>query len=162
MEGPGPGNGIPFPLHLALGSTNLLAIDIVASRIIGYDPLQIETNLEGLNRRKWLSSIDDVIVQGVDIEQVVRTDFKRIPRVSTWKMSFNVVLKRITGFRRTEREPVFFKKRCTGCKACLNICPVQVLRIDPEKPHKVLIDRRNCIRCFCCHEVCPNNAIEIK
>ena len=162
MEGPGPGNGIPFPLHIALGSTNLLAIDIVASRIIGYDPLQIETNLEGLNRRKWLSSIDDVIVQGVDIEQVVRTDFKRIPRVSTWKMSFNVVLQRIPGFRRTEREPVFFKKRCTGCKACLNICPVQVLRIDPGKPHKVLIDRKDCIRCFCCHEVCPNNAIEIK
>jgi len=162
MEGPGPGNGTPFPLHLVLGSTNLLAIDIIASSIIGYNPLHIDTNVEGLKRQKWLASIDEIVVQGNPVEQTVRSDFKTIRKVSTWKMSFNVVLKRIPGFRNMERQPVFFKKRCTGCKACIHICPVQVLQISPKNPKKIIIERKNCIRCFCCHEVCPNNAIEIK
>jgi len=162
MEGPGPGNGTPFPLHLVLGSTNLLAIDIIASKIIGYDPLHIDTNVEGLKRQKWLASIDEIVVKGNPVEQTIRNDFKIIRKVSTWKMSFNVILKRIPGFRKMERQPVFFKKRCIGCKACVHICPVQVLQISPKNPKKVIIERKNCIRCFCCHEVCPNNAIEIK
>jgi len=162
MEGPGPGNGHPFPLHLLLGSTNPLAIDIIATKIIGYNPLHIETNMEGLKRKKWLASIEDIVVEGSDIEQHIRKDFKIIRKVSLGKMSFGIVLRRIPLLRRLERKPVFFKQRCTGCKACVNICPVQALHIVPKNPKKVILESKKCIRCFCCHEVCPSNAIEIK
>ena len=162
MEGPGPGNGHPFPLHLVLGSTNLLALDIVASNIIGYDPLIIETNIEGLKRKKWLSSIEEIEVQGDTIEQHIRNDFLIIRNASFWKVSSGIVLNRIPGLRSMERTPVFLKKKCTGCKACVNICPVQALHIDPKNPEKVVFASKKCIHCFCCHEVCPGNAIEIK
>ena len=162
MEGPGPGNGHPYPLHLILGSTNLLAIDLIATTIIGYNPLQIETNSEGLRRQKWLTSMEEIEVRGAPVEPLIRSDFKLIRQVSVWKMSFNVVLKRIPGFRGTERRPYFFKKRCAGCQACVKICSVQALQISPKDPKKVVIDRKKCIRCFCCHEVCQYNAIEIK
>ena len=163
MEGAGPGNGERYPLHLVLGSANPLALDIIASKIIGYDPLVIETNSEGLRRKKWLASIDEIVVKGCDVEQQIRSDFKIIQRASPWKMSFNIVLKRIPFLRnRLERKPVFFRKRCTGCKACINICPVQAIRISRTNPKKVILDSKKCISCFCCHEICPNNAIEIK
>lgn len=162
MEGAGPGNGQPFPLHLLLGSTNLLALDIVATKIIGYNPLEIETNVEGLKRKKWLSSIQDIVLEGVNIEDVIRNDFKIIQQISTWKMSVNTILRSIPLFRsKLKRMPVFIKNRCTGCKACINICPVQALHIHLQNPQKVILDSKKCISCFCCHEVCPSNAIEI-
>ena len=162
MEGPGPGNGYPYPLQLILGSTNPLAIDIVATKIIGYHPLEIETNYEGVKRKKWLTSIEDVEVQGTNIEEHIRTDYQLIRKVSVWKMSFDVVMRRIPLLRRLERRPVFEKKRCVGCRACVDICPVGALHIHPKDRKKVIIANRKCIHCFCCHEVCTNNAIEIR
>jgi uncharacterized protein (DUF362 family)/Pyruvate/2-oxoacid:ferredoxin oxidoreductase delta subunit len=162
MEGPGPGNGIPFPLNLVLGSTNLLAIDIVATKIISYNPLEIETNIEGLKRKKWLQSIEEIVVQGDEIERLIRNDFKLIQGVSLWKMSSGIVLRRIPLLRNLERHPVFYKENCISCKACVNICSVKALHICPKNPKKVIISHKKCIRCFCCHEICPNNAIEIK
>jgi len=162
MEGPGPGNGYPFPLHLILGSTNPLALDIIATKIIGYLPLDIETNIEGLKRGKWLASTEEIVVQGNDIEQYIRSDFKLIPKVSLLKMGLGIVLRRIPFLRNLERRPVFFKNRCIGCKACVNICSVKALHVSPNDTKKIVISNKKCIRCFCCHEVCPANAIEIK
>lgn len=163
MEGAGPGNGAPFPLHLILGSTNPLTLDIIASKIIGYNPLDIETNVEGLQRKKWLTSIDEIIVEGISLDTSIRNDFKTIQKISPLKMSFNIVLNRIPLLRnRMDRKPVFIKKRCTGCKACVNICPVQALHICSKNQKKVILNNKLCIRCFCCHEVCPYNAIDIR
>ena len=163
MEGPGPGNGNPFPLHLLLGSANPLAIDVTASKIIGYNPLDIETNVEGLKRKKWLASLDEIVVQGYNIEENIRRDFKIIQKASAWKMSLSLVLRYIPFLgSRLGRNPVFFKNRCIGCKACINICPVIALHVSPRNPKKIIWASKKCIRCFCCHEICPNNAIEIK
>jgi len=162
MEGPGPGSGNPYPLHLILGSTNLLAIDIIATKIIGYDPLSIDTNSEALRRGKWLASVDEIVVKGDPIEQFIRNDFKLIQRISIWKMSRNIISKRIPGLRGTVRRPVFNKKKCTGCQSCVKICSVQALQIFPDNPKKVIFDSKKCIHCFCCHEVCQYNAIEIR
>ena len=162
MEGPGPGNGFPYPLHLILGSTNLLAIDVIAAKIIGYDPLQIETNSEGVRRKKWLASIDDIEVKGAPVEQFIRNDYKLIQQASVWKMGLNIVVKYIPFLHGVERRPVFNKKRCTGCQACIKICAVQALHISEKNPKKVIFDSKKCIHCFCCHEVCQFNAIEIR
>jgi len=162
MEGPGPGNGSPYPLHLILGSTNLLALDIIATKIIGYDPLHIDTNSEGLRRGKWLASMDEIETKGDPVEQFFRDDFKLIQRISIWKMSRNVISKRIPGLRVAERRPVFNKKLCAGCQACVKICSVQALHIRPDNPKKVIFDSKKCIHCFCCHEVCQYKAIRVK
>ena len=163
MEGSGPGNGERYPLHLVLGSSNPLALDIIATKIIGYTPLEIETSSEGLMRKKWLSSIDEIVLQGSDMEQIIRTDFKLIPKISLWKMLLNIVLKRIPFLRnKLKRKPVFCKNRCTGCQVCIRICSVQAIRISPKNPQRVILDSKKCISCFCCHEICQSNAIEIK
>jgi len=162
MEGPGPGNGHPFPLQLMLGSTNLLALDVIASKIIGYNPLNIETNTEGLKRKKWLASIEEITVQGNNIEQCIRNDFKLIQKESLWRMSVGILLRRIPLLHRLERRPVFLRSRCTGCKACVNICSVQAIHVSPDDPKKIVLNRKKCIHCFCCHEVCPSSAIEIR
>ena len=162
MEGPGPGNGFPYPLHLLLGSVNPLALDIVASKIIGYPPLEIETNFEGLQRKRWLSSIDQIVVHGVELDRHIRTDYKLTRKVSLTKMSLGILIRRIPFVRNMERRPHFFKKRCIGCQRCIEICPVQALGVHHRDPKSIKIVTQKCIHCFCCHEICPNNAIEIR
>jgi uncharacterized protein (DUF362 family) len=39
MEGPGPGQGFPVKTEVLLGSANPVALDIIASTIAGYDPM---------------------------------------------------------------------------------------------------------------------------
>ena len=51
------------------------------------------------------------------------------------------------------------KDACTGCGACVEICPVQALRLEADLP---VVDRAWCIGCGVCATVCPADAVVIK
>jgi ferredoxin len=51
------------------------------------------------------------------------------------------------------------KEACTGCGACLEICPVQALRLEGDLP---FVDEDWCIGCGVCATVCPSDAVVIK
>ncbi|MCI9596429.1 MAG: 4Fe-4S binding protein [Firmicutes bacterium] len=48
-------------------------------------------------------------------------------------------------------------KACTGCSACLNVCPTQALTMesDQEGFWYSVIDEGQCIGCGACEDVCP-------
>ena len=48
---------------------------------------------------------------------------------------------------------------CTGCLACLKVCPVEA--ITGEKKQKHIIDQDKCDRCGSCYAVCNFDAIDI-
>jgi len=50
--------------------------------------------------------------------------------------------------------------KCTGCGACLKLCPQQAIKGEPKNPHT--IDPNKCIRCGVCRDVCPFEAIMVK
>ncbi len=47
------------------------------------------------------------------------------------------------------------KDKCNGCGACINICPVNAIKIEQEKA--VVSDE--CVECGVCVNQCPNEAI---
>jgi NADH:ubiquinone oxidoreductase subunit F (NADH-binding)/(2Fe-2S) ferredoxin/Pyruvate/2-oxoacid:ferredoxin oxidoreductase delta subunit len=49
---------------------------------------------------------------------------------------------------------------CTGCGACLKVCPQQAIQGEPKKPH--IISSENCIKCGICRDVCPVEAIIVR
>jgi uncharacterized protein (DUF362 family)/Pyruvate/2-oxoacid:ferredoxin oxidoreductase delta subunit len=162
MEGPGPGNGYPKKVNVLLASVNPLALDIVASHILGYNHLDIPTNKIALERGILLKNIDDIIIKGTDPEAIVVRDFKRINKGSEAGIIFKYFKKKIPFLRRLKNRPVFDSKLCTGCSKCIYICPVKILHYDNKKKNKVLVNEARCIHCYCCHEVCRERAIEIK
>ena len=163
MEGPGPGSkGIPVAIGLLMGSTNPLALDIIASRIAGYDPLILPTSRSALARKKWLQSVDDIQYDGPEISSIIKPSFRKIPVSANGRSTFRFIMGRIKFLRKLERRPVFIHETCTGCLKCVNICPVQAIDPHPfKKAHIVLTDSK-CIRCYCCAEACNDNAIEIR
>jgi Fe-S-cluster-containing hydrogenase component 2 len=48
------------------------------------------------------------------------------------------------------------KKKCVGCGACVNICPVGAISMENGK---AVIDQNKCTHCGKCFDACPNGAI---
>jgi len=162
MEGPGPGRGLPVEIGLLLGSTNPLIMDLMASRIAGYEPMLIPTSRTAFFRKTWLMSEDDIIYNGPELSTIIKSGFKKIPVSTTNNIALKFVMKRVKFLKKLERRPVFIHENCTGCQKCVNICPVQaILPLPSKKTHIVLSDNK-CIRCFCCSEVCMDNAVVIR
>ena len=162
MEGPGPGRGIPVSIGLLLGSTNPLILDMIASRIAGYEPIVVPTSKSAFFRKKWLQSEDDIIYDGPEISSLIKKDFKRVPITGNRNIAMQFLLKRITPLRKLERRPVFVHESCTGCLKCIRICPVNAIEMHRVKENYVVLTDNKCIRCFCCSEVCTDNAVEIR
>ena len=52
---------------------------------------------------------------------------------------------------------------CTGCSACLNVCPVSAIRMEEDRlgsPHPV-VDSAKCIDCKACEKICPVNTAPV-
>ena len=57
------------------------------------------------------------------------------------------------------------KNECTGCAACLNICPRKCITMKPDTSGFLFpeIDDENCSKCGACERVCPlNSSVENK
>ncbi|HOS71750.1 MAG TPA: DUF362 domain-containing protein [Bacteroidales bacterium] len=162
MEGPGPGQGIPVSIGVLIGSANPLALDIIATTLADYDPLEIPTNTVALARGKWLRDPGEIIYDGPEPESLVKKDFKRIIESGSKNTLYSFIFNRFKRIRRIQRRPVFIHRNCTGCMECIRICPVNAIRMHPEKKNHVVLNDRQCIRCFCCSEVCRYHAVEIR
>jgi NAD-dependent dihydropyrimidine dehydrogenase PreA subunit len=47
------------------------------------------------------------------------------------------------------------KEKCTGCKICIEVCPVNAIKVENGKAE--ISD--GCIECSVCINQCPNEAI---
>lgn len=50
-------------------------------------------------------------------------------------------------------------ERCTGCGACLDVCPHRVFEL-PRKKARIL-DRDRCMECGACAMNCPSGALSV-
>jgi len=57
-------------------------------------------------------------------------------------------------------EYFILEDKCTGCGACLKLCPQQAIQGEPKKLH--IIDSAKCIRCGSCQDACPYEAIMVR
>lgn len=52
------------------------------------------------------------------------------------------------------------KAKCTNCKKCIEVCPVQVYGMENEQV--VVKDASKCILCRACEVNCPHAAIKVE
>ncbi len=52
------------------------------------------------------------------------------------------------------------QERCTGCGACLRVCPSEAIKGERKKVHH--LDKERCIKCKACYEACRFDAILIQ
>ena len=54
--------------------------------------------------------------------------------------------------------PWIKRETCTGCRLCIDQCPVQAIDFNPNYGF-VETDEAKCIYCGHCHDVCPRGAV---
>lgn len=152
MEGNGPANGTPIFTGVIMASYDCVALDIVASELIGIDPLKVPTNKAALSRGFGTEHPEIV---GIPLEEV-KIRFKRPEGGITAMMpSF---LMRILRKQLTVK-PFINISSCAFCKACVSNCSAHAIE---EVGRSLKINEEKCIQCYCCRELCPKDAVEIK
>ncbi|MCO6411835.1 MAG: adenylyl-sulfate reductase subunit beta [Thiogranum sp.] len=59
--------------------------------------------------------------------------------------------------------PTFvYMTRCDGCGHCVDICPSDIMHIDPTYRRAVNIEPNMCWECYSCVKACPMNAIDCR
>ena len=157
MEGNGPRRGTVVDLGILLLSSDPVALDTVASKIIGLDPGRIIPIVKG--HESGLGTMTDIVTRG-DADHLSAGKFK-LPRYSgnyrTLPPFIRNTLKKLL-----VQSPVINVRKCIKCYECIKICPTmpKSIIIDDKKypKHKY----STCIRCYCCQETCPEGAITIK
>jgi adenylylsulfate reductase subunit B len=57
--------------------------------------------------------------------------------------------------------PTFvYMTACDGCGYCVDICPSDIMHIDPVTRRAVNIEPNFCWECYSCIKACPQNAID--
>jgi len=156
MEGEGPAAGSLRKLGVILASQDTVAVDAVATKIIGLNPLDIHTTRYSDERGLGVGNSENIEVVGERIDDVAVPDFK--PPSS----AVNTLSRRVPQFlprfilNQLSIKPSVIERRCSGCSECEKICPVGAISVSGKTAK---IDYGICIQCMCCHEVCRFNAI---
>lgn len=54
------------------------------------------------------------------------------------------------------------KDKCIGCQKCVDICPGNLLVLDPQTKKTFIRHPEDCWDCMACVKICPQQALETK
>ncbi|MFC1910567.1 DUF362 domain-containing protein [Chloroflexota bacterium] len=162
MEGNGPRSGDVKKLNVLLLSSDPIALDATACRIIDLNPEFVPTSIPGEKSGLGTYHFENIELVGENIENFIDRSFvvNRTPVRSNSGGRFRVFLK-----NRITARPVIDKSKCTICGTCVKMCPVEPKAVDFIEGAKETPPEHNynlCIRCYCCQEICPEGAISIR
>ncbi len=162
MEGNGPRSGNPRKLGVLLLSSDPVAMDAVACKIIDLNPAFVPTSEPGERAGLGTYRYENIEIVGEDVASFICRDFDvvRKPPVSASGGRFSKFFK-----NRTSARPVIDEALCTRCGTCIRHCPVSPRAVDwvnGDKSRPPVHNYNLCIRCFCCQEMCPEGAIYVK
>jgi uncharacterized protein (DUF362 family)/NAD-dependent dihydropyrimidine dehydrogenase PreA subunit len=162
MEGNGPRNGNSRPMSVLILSTDPVAVDSVACKMIKLDPEFVPTSVPGEKCGLGTYHYEQMEIVGETIESFVVDDFKVVRKRPA--RSKGGLLRSLLKNQLTPR-PVVDAGKCTGCGTCIKMCPFGPTALDWMRHEAGKLPKHNyaaCIRCYCCQETCPEGAITIK
>ncbi len=163
MEGNGPRGGNPRDMKVILFSTDPVALDAAACRLIDLEPGHVPTMEPGLRAGLGTYLHQDITLVGDNIEPLIDRKFEAVrkpPNPFASARYFPPWLKNLLAPR-----PEIEAEACVKCGSCVLMCPVSPRALDwPEGGGGDIpvYQYKRCIRCYCCQEICPEKAITIK
>lgn len=156
MEGDGPGpSGRAKQLGLALAAQDAVALDSVASMIMGLSPEKVPTNRIAAERKLGNMHRDAIELLGEDLSGINAGNFRQAGASIILRIPapLAAVIKRFL-----KAWPLVLSRECRRCRKCVSACPEGAISFNENKD-RIEIDYIKCISCFCCQETCPYAAI---
>jgi len=145
MEGHGPSSGEPKKAGLILASKNTIALDICASKIMGFNPKEIHTNKFAVERGLYPNYNFELVGMNKLPIKPFKKAWAREKLTKGMKSFFN------------EKSIICDTIKCIKCGTCAKHCPAKAIKLSPFP----VINKKKCIRCFCCMEICPIHALSL-
>jgi uncharacterized protein (DUF362 family)/NAD-dependent dihydropyrimidine dehydrogenase PreA subunit len=158
MEGAGPSQGQSRHVGWLLGAKDGVALDMVASRMIGLKPHYVPTLAASAAAGLGGLDVDHVEPVGAEWSEIPVSGF-RGPYSRTMSALFRVTPTGLTGRILKfflESKPRIRRGKCQGCGLCVAACPANALTLVDRD---LSLDPGKCIECYCCLEHCPNEGI---
>jgi len=155
MQGEGPTAGTPYPAHKILASTDPLALDVVASAMIGMNLSNIPILQAAAESGLGESQLENIELLGDYSSPPLLRGYKLPKRFGTTKKRNYQAVVKVIDFLKAR--PVVNIGKCKNCNACVDSCPMQAIDKDSKR-----IDYATCIECMCCHEFCMFKAIDLR
>ncbi|MBN2372460.1 DUF362 domain-containing protein [bacterium] len=188
MEGTGPSLGEPKKIDTVLIGTNPYLLDMIASKIAGYDDFRcIPVLREALKQKK----IDDFMISEYNSMDMEKNVFKR-PEISFWvaltinprvqkyliKIRYAPLINRAFNWEITRRllfglgisqDFIVFKEPDVSLPYlvngnCMDGCAVcnDICPVGFDLPGDFGTEKmRSCIKCLYCYSACPQNAVKV-
>lgn len=157
MEADGPAtSGKLRQQNLLLAGSDCVAIDTALALIMGVNPFDVLTTKEASRRGLGVSDIQSITILGERLADVIGEPFI-LPSTSFKKKLPPFIVN--TAKKLIKYYPCVEQDNCIRCAACIQACPVKVIKMNKKG---ITFDYSGCISCFCCQEVCPASAIKIK
>jgi ferredoxin len=159
MEGDGPSGGSPRKVGAILAGTDGVALDAVASRMMGYPEGRVAMLGQAESRGLGTANAQAIRTVGDDPAAFDLSGFA-LPGTRAYHFipPFVVGALRplIWAYPEMSRE-----WGCKGdaCALCVRSCPVEAITMTEAGP---VVDRKKCVECLCCHEVCPEHAVRVR
>ncbi len=155
MQGEGPTAGEIYQANKILISTDPLALDAIAAKMIGMELADIPILVTARDRRLGEGSLENIKIEG-DYQLIPKLDQFHFPKGyrRTKKVNSRIIVK-VIDFLRTQ--PRVNMKKCKGCNVCVESCPVKAIHQNTK-----IINYQRCIECMCCHELCMHRAVDLK
>ncbi len=154
MDGNGPAHGRVRPIGFLLASENAPSLDLVVAEMAGIDPRQVHHLRIAGERGLGARSIDEIELLG----ELSRISRFRLPNTLARRGFIGFFVNRYVYERIIKSKLILNRKKCTGCKICVNACPTGAMEWKEDHPE---INEEKCIRCLCCAELCTEGAWEI-
>lgn len=155
MDGNGPSNGRPRPLHVLMAGVNPLALDRTVVELLRKRPEQFPifeaARAMGLVGTEW----NEIEVRGDSLEALQVDDFQ-IPALLGTGVFVNQLFSRVAT-RLLRQRLVLDDKACIKCRKCEEHCPARAISLT----ERITIDATQCILCCCCQEFCPVGALRV-
>jgi len=153
MHGTGPARGRPCELGLVLVSRDGVALDRVATEIMGYRPGQVPMISAAAQLDCGVAELGEIEVRGVPIAEARRRCALPVALLANLPPGLTGAGRRLLYVR-----PRVATRRCRACGGCAAVCPTGAATVE----NSARIDYGKCIECFCCQEACPYDAIDVQ
>jgi ferredoxin len=156
MEGRGPASGRPRPLGWLMAGSDAVAVDALASWLIGLEPSRVDTTQLAARAALGEADLQRIAIAGPDPRAHRRTDvalpddrwLRRVPQPVARALASLVSV-------RLQVDP----RLCTGCGACVEMCPTWAIAAVRNAAR---IDPHGCALCLGCREVCEEDAVRLR